>query len=50
MERSGLETLRFLLSVRWKPSPPRVLCAHCYMVLHRDGIVLGSQCPTGVDA
>lgn|GEM_PF-6494339 len=32
------------------PEGPPLLCTTCQSILDRDGIVLGSECPTGVDS
>ncbi len=45
----GQLLLERILAAHPPVPPPKTLCAGCQVILARDGIVLGSQCPTGED-
>ena len=48
-EPGGLKLLRKLNALSWKPYVPVPLCPVCQEILNREGLVLGSMCPSGVD-
>ncbi len=45
----GQRKLEWLLSFQWKQTVQPPLCPACQSILKENGIVLASQCPTGVD-
>jgi hypothetical protein len=50
VKSEGELILEKLLSYKWKPYVRPPLCSTCQHILNERGLLLGSDCPTGVDA